>query len=67
MEESAYQPMIDGIVKEGLQSMDEIGQDVAITMGEDGQTPQVVKQTTESLRGQLEREGEGKFLAQWIW
>ena len=25
LEESAYQPMIDSIVKEGLQSMDEVG------------------------------------------
>ena len=49
-------------VKEGLQGMDEVGQDIAVTMGEDGQTPRVVERTTESLRGQVEQEGFSKFL-----
>ena len=61
--ESAYQPMIDNITKEGLQGMDEIGQDIAITIEEDGKSPKVIRRTTDSLRGQLEHEGVSKFLA----
>ena len=62
-EESAYQPMIDSIVKEGLQHMDGVGQDAFMDTGDGEQAPKVLTQTTGDLRDQLKHEGVAKFLA----